>query len=75
MYTPKKKLNEMFSEREIKILQKAKAYEVDILCNELLAKELFSLTFGVDLDKQSTKELLKFYEHCDNAIEVAQMSS
>ncbi len=64
-----------FSERDIKIMRKAKAYGVSILSNTILANELFNLTFNVDLDKQHAKELLDFYDDCDEAINEAQMSN
>jgi len=63
-----------FSERDIKIMQKAKAYGVNALSNEILAKELFGLTFKCDLSKDNIKGLLKFYRACDKSVEVAQMS-
>lgn len=63
-----------FSDRDIKIMQKAKAYGVDSLSNEQLAKELFSLTFKQDLSKNKIGGLLKFYRACDKSVEVAQMS-
>ena len=75
MYTSKKNVKQMFNEREIKIMQKAKAYGVGSLSNEILAKELFSLSFHVDLDKKTAKELVKFYDSCEKAISEAQMSS
>lgn len=64
-----------FSERDIKIMQKAKAYGVDSLSNEQLAYELFGLTFKQDLSKSKIDGLLKFYRACDKSVEVAQMSS
>lgn len=75
MYPPKKHIKQMFSEREIKIMQKAKAYGVGSLSNEILARELFSLSFHVDLDKKTVQELIKFYDNCEKAISEAQMSS
>jgi len=75
MYTPKKKINHLFSERELTIMQKADAYGVEMLCNEVLARELFDLTFNVDLEQKTIKELLSFYEDCDEAVQTAQMSS
>lgn len=75
MYSPKKQIKHLFSERELTIIQKADAYGVDTLCNEVLARELFDLKFGVDLDKKTIKELLGFYEDCDEAVKIAQMSS
>jgi hypothetical protein len=75
MYPPKKHIKQMFSEREIKIMQKAKAYGIGSLSNEILARELFSLSFHVDLDKKTALELIKFYDNCDEAISKAQMSS
>ena len=75
MYTSKKQVKQMFNEREIKIMQKAKAYGVGSLSNEILARELFSLSFHVDLDKKTAQELIKFYSVCDDAVSVAQMSS
>ena len=64
-----------FSERDIKIMQKAKAYGIDSLSNKILAKELFGLTFKQDLSKNKIKGLLKFYRACDKSVEIAQMSS
>lgn len=64
-----------FSERDIKIMQKAKAYGVDSLSNEILAKELFGLTFKQDLSKSKIDGLLKFYRACDKSVDTAQMSS
>ncbi len=64
-----------FSERDIKIMQKAKAYGVDSLSNEQLARELFGLTFKQDLSKSKIEGLLKFYRACDKSVEVAQLSS
>ena len=64
-----------FSERDIKIMQKAKAYGVDSLSNEQLAKELFGLTFKQDLSKSKIDGLLKFYRACDKSVKVAQLSS
>ena len=64
-----------FNERDIKIMQKAKAYGVEALSNERLAKELFGLTFKEDLNKDKINGLLKFYRACDKSVEVAQMSS
>ena len=75
MYSSKKKINHLFSERELTIMQKADAYGVEILCNEVLARELFDLKFSVDLEKKTIQELLGFYEDCDEAIDTAQMSS
>lgn len=73
MYINKLKGN--FSERDIKIMQKAKAYGLDSLSNEQLAKELFGLTFKQDFGKNKIEGLLKFYRACDKSVEVAQMSS
>lgn len=64
-----------FSERDIKIMQKAKAYGVDALSNEQLARELFGLTFKQEFSKDKINGLLKFYRACDKSVEVAQMSS
>ena len=64
-----------FSERDIKIMQKAKAYGVDSLSNEQLARELFGLTFKQDLSKSKIEGLLKFYRACDKSVEIAQLSS
>ncbi len=64
-----------FSERDIKIMQKAKAYGVEALSNERLAKELLGLNFEYDLNKDKITGLLKFYRACDKSVEVAQMSS
>jgi len=75
MYSPKKQINHLFSERELTIIQKADAYGVEMLCNEVLARELFDLTFSDDLNEKTIKELLMFYENCDEAIDTAQMSS
>jgi hypothetical protein len=69
------KLKGKFSERDIKIMQKAKAYGVTALSNEQLAKELFGLTFKQDLSKGKIDGLLKFYRACDKSVEVAQLSS
>ena len=68
------KLKGKFSERDIKIMQKAKAYGVTALSNEHLAKELFELTFTEDLNINKINGLLKFYRACDKSIEIAQMS-
>ncbi|MBL0686819.1 MAG: hypothetical protein JJV95_02535 [Sulfurospirillum sp.] len=70
-----KNLKGNFNSRDIKIIQKAKTYGVEILSNEELAKELFELTFEQDLDKDIIEQLLKFYNDCDESIEMAQMSS
>ena len=64
-----------FSERDIKIMQKAKAYGVDCLSNEQLARELFGLTFKQEFSKSKISGLLKFYRACDNSINAAQSSS
>lgn len=64
-----------FSQREIKIMQKAKTYGVEVLSNELLAKELFGLRFAHELNKEKLEELLKFYNACDKSVEMAQLSS
>jgi hypothetical protein len=56
-------------------MQKAKAYGVDCLSNEQLAKELFGLTFKQDLGKDKINGLLKFYRACDSSIKAAQSSS
>ncbi len=64
-----------FSERDIKIMQKAKAYGVEYLSNEQLAKELFELTFKQELTKSKIDGLLKFYRACDKSIKIAQISS
>ena len=71
----KNELKGKFSQRDIKIMQKAKAYGVDSLSNEILAKELFSLTFDHDLSKNDIDSLLEFYRACDKSVEVAQLSS
>lgn len=75
MYTSKKNVKKMFNEREIKIMQKAKAYGIGSLSNEILARELFSLSFHVDLDKKTAEQLVEFYANCEKAISEAQMSS
>ncbi len=64
-----------FSQRDIKIMQKAKAYGVESLSNEQLAKELFGLTFKQELTKSKIDGLLKFYRACDKSIKIAQISS
>jgi hypothetical protein len=64
-----------FSQRDIKIMQKAKAYGVESLSNEQLAKELFGLTFRQELTKSKIDGLLKFYRACDKSIKIAQISS
>jgi len=63
-----------FSKRDIKIMQKAKAYGVKCLSNEQLVKELLELTFKQDLSKAKIDGLLKFYRACDKSLELAQMS-
>ncbi len=75
MYTPKKLINQKFEPNQIKIMQKAKAYGVLTLSNEMLAYELFSLEFEKELGKENIKELLTLYKFFDKTIEVAQMSS
>ncbi|WP_024954233.1 hypothetical protein [Sulfurospirillum arcachonense] len=75
MYSPKKQINQIFTPREIKIMQKAKAYGIGTLSNEDLAKELFNLTFYVDLDKKYIQEILKLYSIFDKTVETAQISS
>ncbi len=69
------KLKGKFSVRDIKIMQKAKAYGVDSLSNEHLAKELIGLTFSHELSKDKIDGLLKFYRASDAAIKAAQSSS
>jgi len=64
-----------FNKREIKIIQKARAYEVASLSNEDLAKELFDLKFTQEFSKDKIQGLLKFYRACDKSVEIAQMSS
>jgi type III secretion system FlhB-like substrate exporter len=64
-----------FSEREIRIIQKAKSYGVDSLSNEKLARELFNLKFTQEFSTEKIQGLLKFYRACDKSVEVAQMSS
>ena len=68
-------LKKEFSQREIKIIQRAKAYGVDSLSSEVLAKELFNLTFDYDLSKDDIDSLLEFYRICDKSVEVVQLSS
>ncbi len=63
-----------FSQRDIKIMQKAKAYGIESLSNEQLAKELFGLTFKQELTKSKIDGLLKFYRACDKSIKIAQIS-
>jgi len=75
MYDSKKQVKQMFSEREIKIIQKAKAYGIGSLSNEILARELFSLSFHIDLDEKTIQELVKFYKNCDEVVNEAQISS
>ncbi len=64
-----------FSERDIKIMQKAKAYGAESLSSAKLSQELFGLTFEQDLSSSEINGLLKFYRACDKSIEAAQMSS
>lgn len=68
-------LRNKFSEREIKIIQKATNYGVASLSNENLARELFDLKFSQELSKDKIQGLLKFYRACDKSVELAQMSS
>jgi type III secretion system FlhB-like substrate exporter len=75
MYAPKKHLNLKFDSNQIKIMQKAKAYGIATLSNEMLAYELFNLEFNEELEKENIKELLELYKFFDKTIEVAQMSS
>ena len=69
------KLKGQFSERDIKIMQKAKAYGVAALSNEHIAKELFELTFKQEFSKGKIDGLLKFYRACDKSVKVAQLSN
>lgn len=74
MYPPKK-VAIRFSPQEISVVQKAKAYGVDFLTNEYLAKELFSLQVE---DKNLSKiidKVLEVEKLVDDAINLAQMSS
>ena len=68
------KLKGQFSDRDIKIMQKAKAYGVTALSNGHLAKELFGLTFEQEFSKSKIDGLLKFYRACDSSIKAAQSS-
>lgn len=75
MYSPKKQINQSFDKNQIKIIQKAKAYGISTLVNEMLAYELFNLEFEKELEKKNIEELLVLYKFFDKTVEVAQMSS
>jgi len=75
MYPSKNNLKKRFSAREIKIMQKAKAYDIDFLSSEVLCSELFNLSFYKDLDTTVMKNLVILYGTCEEAVSIAQMSS
>lgn len=66
---------EVFDERALKIMQKAKVFGVDIFSNKALSRELI---YGKFSDKPNVifiKNLQTFCTACDNAMQKAQQSS
>ena len=72
---PSKKVVTKLSPREISIIQKAKAYDVDFLANEFLAKELFDFEVADVFEKEGLDSLLLIEKLAKESIKSAQMSN
>jgi type III secretion system FlhB-like substrate exporter len=73
MYPPKKVVSK-FLAKEVTIMQKAKAYDIGFLANEVLAKELFDLNVEKIVSRDILDSLLGVIKLSKESIELAQMS-